>query len=73
MVALLSEKAEVQYYPEETDPDQLVQAVKELGFQADVIPDQEDCQQGKLDLIVSQLTWYMWYLQLILCLPPLPD
>ena len=53
LVALLSEKADVQYYPEETDPNTLVQAVKEMGFGATVIPEQDSCQQGKLDLTVS--------------------
>lgn len=53
LVALLSEKADVQYYPGETDPDRLLQAIKELGFGASLIPDQEGYQQGKLDLTVS--------------------
>lgn len=55
MVALLSEKADIQYYPEETDPEVLVRAIKDLGFGADLIPEQEDCQQGKLDITVSEL------------------
>lgn len=39
MVALLSEKADIQYYPEETDPEVLVRAIKDLGFGADLIPE----------------------------------
>lgn len=52
-MALLSEKADIHYYPEETDPDQLVKAIKELGFGASLISEQDDCQQGKLDITVS--------------------
>ena len=53
MVALLSEKADVQYFPEETDPEVIVKTIKDLGFGASVIPEQEDGQQGKLDVTVS--------------------
>jgi hypothetical protein len=56
IVALLSEKASIQYYPKETDPEVIVRSIKNLGFGADLIPDQEDCQQGVLDLTVSEIT-----------------
>lgn len=54
MVALLSEKADIQYYPGETDPEKLVRAIKDLGFGADLVPEQENCQQGMVDITVSQ-------------------
>lgn len=53
MVALLSEKADIQYDPEQTDPDKLVGNISSLGFQADLISDEDGYQQGKINLIVS--------------------
>ncbi len=53
LVALLSEKADIQYNPEVTNPEVLLQEVKELGFKADLVSDQEGYQPGKLDLTVS--------------------
>ena len=53
LVALLSEKADVQYSPETTDPDQLAAAIRDLGFGAELLDSCEEYQQGKLDLIVS--------------------
>ncbi len=55
VVALLSEKAEIQYDPEQTDPEKLVRDVSSLGFGADLISDQDGYQQGKINLIVSGL------------------
>ena len=55
MVALLSEKAEIQYNPEQTDPDKLVREISSLGFGANLIADHDGYQQGKIDLIVSAL------------------
>jgi len=52
MVALLSEKADVQYYPEEMDPEQLLKEVKSLGFNGAIVPDQDGVQEGKLDVVV---------------------
>ncbi len=52
MVALLSEKADIQYYPEDMDPEQLVKEVESLGFGASLIPDQDSLQEGKIDLTV---------------------
>ena len=49
-VALLAEKAEIEYNSEETNPEVLVQEIKNLGFGAEPI---DDSQQGKLDVIVS--------------------
>ena len=53
VVALLSEKAEIQYNPEQTDPDKLVREISSLGFGANLIADHDGYQQGKIDLIVS--------------------
>ncbi len=53
VVALLSEKAEILYDPEQTDPDKLVRDISSLGFGADLIADQDGYQQGKINLIVS--------------------
>lgn len=55
VVALLSEKADIQYYPGETDPEKLVKLIKDFGFGAELIPEQEDYQQGKLDITVSSI------------------
>ena len=55
VVALLSEKADIQYNPEQTDPDKLVREISSLGFEANLIADQDGYQQGKIDLIVSAL------------------
>ena len=52
VVALLAEKADIQYYQGETDPDRLVAEVQALGFGASLIPDHEGYQDGKLDIIV---------------------
>lgn len=52
LVALLAEKADIQYDSELTDPDQLVGEIKELGFGASLISDGEGYQQGKIDLHV---------------------
>ena len=53
VVALLAEKADIQYNPEQTDPDKLVRDIQSLGFGADLIEDHDGYQQGTLDLIVS--------------------
>ena len=52
-MALLAEKADIQYDSELTDPDQLVSEIQGLGFGATLLSDSEGYQQGKLDLIVS--------------------
>ena len=55
MVALLAEKADIQYDSELTDPSQLVGEIEGLGFGASLISDSEGYQQGKLNLIVCQI------------------
>ncbi len=50
-VALLFKKAYIQYYPSETEPAELVKAINDMGFQAELIT-QEDCQRGTLDITV---------------------
>ena len=52
MVALLAEKANIQYDADLTDPSQLVGEIENLGFGASLIADSEGYQQGKIDLIV---------------------
>ena len=53
LVALLAEKADIQYDSELTDPNQLVEEIRSLGFGASLLLDSEGYQQGKLDLTVS--------------------
>ncbi len=62
VVALLSEKAEIQYNPEQTDPEKLVRDISSLGFGANLIADQYGYQQGKINLIVSLLINPPWIL-----------
>ena len=52
LVALLAEKADIQYDSELTDPSQLVGEIEDLGFGASLISDSEGYQQGKIDLNV---------------------
>ena len=52
VVALLAEKANIQYDSELTDPSQLVGEIESLGYGANLISDSEGYQQGKIDLIV---------------------
>lgn len=53
LVALLAEKADIQYDSELTDPSHLVEEIRALGFGANLLSDSEGYQQGKLDLTVS--------------------
>ena len=53
LVALLAEKADIQYKPDETSPDVLVREIKSLGFGAQLMSEGEGYQEGKIDLIVS--------------------
>lgn len=53
LVALLAEKADIQYDSELTDPSVLVDEIQSLGFGATLLSDSEGYQQGKIDLIVS--------------------
>lgn len=53
LVALLAEKADIQYDSELTDPNQLVEEIRDLGFGASLLSDGEGYQQGNLDLTVS--------------------
>ena len=52
-VALLAEKADVQFDPETTDADTLVTEIKGLGFSAQLIGDAQGPEEGKVDLVVS--------------------
>ena len=53
-VALLSEKADIQYCPDEVDPNHLVHFVKEMGFGAELLPETDEKQQGRLEITVKQ-------------------
>ncbi len=52
-VALLAEKADVQYYVEEIDPEGLVAYIKDIGFGAEVIQE-KGLLEGKIDILVSR-------------------
>ena len=51
-VALLNEKADIQYDPETMDPDTLVNEIKGLGFGAQLIGDAQGPDEGEVDLVV---------------------
>lgn len=53
VVALLSEKAEVQFDPDRNNPDSIVQEIKGLGFGAEVIESSDGVEDGKVDLLVG--------------------
>ena len=53
LVALLSEKADVQYMADRISPDQIVSEIQSLGFGAQLISENELYQEGQLDLSVS--------------------
>lgn len=60
LVALLAEKADIQYDCELTDPGQLVNEIQSLGFGANLLSDGDSYQQGKIDLTVSLCAVYVW-------------
>ena len=49
-VALLANKADVQFDPDEMDTDTLVKEIKGLGFGAEFIGFAQDPEEGRLDL-----------------------
>lgn len=51
-VALLAEKADIQYDPETMDRDTLVTEIKSLGFGAQLIGDAQGPDEGEVDLVV---------------------
>ena len=76
LVALLSEKADVQYSAERISPDKIVAEVQALGFGAELISENEIYQEGQLDLSVSSSLWThnLMSLSVSLCLfLSLPD
>lgn len=52
LVALLSEKADIQYSPDRTSPDRIVAEIQGLGFGAELISESEMYQEGHIDLSV---------------------
>ena len=56
LVALLSEKADVQYAAEQISPDRIVAEIQALGFGAQLISESDIYQEGQLDLSVSTTT-----------------
>ena len=57
-VALLAEKADVEYDPETMDPDTLVTEIKGLGFGAQLIGDAQGPNEGEVDLMVRKAYMY---------------
>lgn len=53
-MALLAEKASIQYDSELNDPNQLIGEIEGLGFGATLISDSDGYQQGKIKLTVCQ-------------------
>ena len=53
-MALLSEKADIQYTAERTSPDKIVAEIQNLGFGAELISESELYQEGQIDLSVSE-------------------
>ena len=51
-VALLAEKADIQFDPDETDANTLVSDIKGLGFGAQFIGESQGSEEGKVDLVV---------------------
>ena len=51
-MALLAEKADICYNPEETDPDRIVSHIKDLGFEASILSLGDGSEKGKVDLEV---------------------
>lgn len=69
LVALLSEKADIQYSPDFLSPDMIVKEIQGLGFGAELISESEQYQQGQLDLSVGSMAVHV---PLYLCVwPPL--
>ena len=66
-VALLAEKADIQYDPETMDRDTLVTEIKSLGFGAQLIGDAQGPDEGEVDLLVrnkklfSHTVWSKFY------------
>ena len=54
LVALLSEKADVQYAADRISPDRIVAEIQALGFGAQLISETDIYQEGKLDLAVRE-------------------
>jgi len=52
-VALLAEKAEVQYNPDQTSPEIIAEEINALGFHADYLPDASSGTTSILDLKVG--------------------
>jgi Cu+-exporting ATPase len=55
-VALLAEKADISYNSELVDPDKIIDYIKEMGFNADIIQHQDGLESGKLNLLVTGMT-----------------
>jgi Cu+-exporting ATPase len=56
LVALLSEKADVQYAADRISPDRIVAEIQALGFGAQLISETDIYQEGKLDLAITGMT-----------------
>ena len=77
LVALLSEKADVQYAADRISPDKIVEEIQRLGFGAQLLSESDVYQEGQLDLSVSPPTGSLISVSSTLFLylsflPPLP-
>ena len=54
-VALLAEKAEVQYNPDQTSPEIIAEEINGLGFHADYLPDASSGHGHSITLLVHTL------------------
>ena len=52
LVALLSEKADIQYVADRVSPDRIVAEIQGLGFGAELISENELYEEGQLNLSV---------------------
>lgn len=55
-VALLGERADITYSPNDTDPDHLVSYINGLGFTASLLSHGDISEEGKVDLEVQSST-----------------
>lgn len=63
-MALLANKADVQFDPDEMDADTLVKEIKGLGFGAQFIGFAQDPEEGRVDLRVSSTSLHSYKLKM---------
>ena len=70
LVALLSEKADVQYVADRISPDRIVAEIQGLGFGAELISESELYEEGQLNLSVRTPLFFFLPFSLSPSLPP---